>query len=390
MVRSSLESSQKVLYCKVHCSTGQTDTKYGSLNFNFIPKLADKRVGVLPHTVMFYGLQDKSAPVYGNKNFQDMLQFIKEQVNQRPMWYYPETSYWVGIDMDIPLLLTDFLVSRSDDMDLVKKMGVNGQLTFTSGQSLGYWLFDYTVALQSSSIEYKNDPYIALRLLGEDIDNVWKKEVQFQTQYIKNNNLLPILSSANPMDEVPLAPKNSGVLARNTIPELYKNIDAVEAEIVLLQDAVSHLPTYEISSIRNLELRVLVEVTHLRIYHALYIRIALKDIIARGRQSLVAHLSTKLDDPNSEKEIYLEKAQSIRLKAKGLITKAVEVNEKLYPTAHSFEKPMENPTSYDFGYLWTAKVLHFWEREELIIKDERFHGLSSTFMNIYNPVSIIF
>ena len=388
VVRSSLESSEKVLYCKVHCSTGQTDPKYGSLNFNFIPKLADKRVGVLPHTVMFYGLQDKSAPVYGNKNFQDMLQFIKEQVNERPMWYYPETSYWVGIDMDIPLLLTDFLVSRSQDIDLVTKMGVKGQLTFTSGQSLGYWLFDYTVALQSSCIEYKNDPYIALRLLGEDIDHVWKKEVQFQTEYIKNNNLLPILSSANPMDEVPLAPKNSGVLERNTIPELHKNIDLVESEISLLQDAVAHLPTYDITSIRNPELRILVEVTHLRIYHALYIRIALKDIIIRGRLS-VAHHSSKHDDPNSDKSIHLDKAQTIRLKAKDLIAKAVEINEKQYPTAKSFDKPFNNATSYDFGYLWTAKVLHFWEREELIIKDERFGGLSSTFMNIYNPVSIL-
>ena len=43
---------------KVHCSTAQTCPEFNDLNFNFLPELATTKMGVSPHTVQFYELDD--------------------------------------------------------------------------------------------------------------------------------------------------------------------------------------------------------------------------------------------------------------------------------------------------------------------------------------------
>jgi hypothetical protein len=57
-----------------------------------------------------------------------------------------------------------------------------------------------------------------------------------------------------------------------------------------------------------------------------------------------------------------------------------------YPEAHLFERG-RNPTSYQFGYGWTAATLHFWEREERMARERRF---SPFFMNIYDVWNVLF
>jgi hypothetical protein len=68
----------------VHCSTGQTCSHYGDpraadfvpLNFNFLPTYAAPAMGVLPHTVQAYGLDDYAANVYGNADFTAMRDYM--------------------------------------------------------------------------------------------------------------------------------------------------------------------------------------------------------------------------------------------------------------------------------------------------------------------------
>jgi len=125
--RSHLEKSKRGFFIKGHVSTGQMDPKYG--NFNFLPKFAKPGVGIEPHTVMYYGLEDKWTPVYGRKDFVDIKDYISSEAKKRPTWFFPETSYWVAMDMDIPLFLTDYLLVRESDMQVVEKLGVNGVLS---------------------------------------------------------------------------------------------------------------------------------------------------------------------------------------------------------------------------------------------------------------------
>src|SRR5690606_26296144 len=126
-------------------------------------------VGVLPHTVMFYGVVEDKAPMYGNKNFHGIRDFMVKEKSKRPTWYYPETSYWVGMDVDIPLFLTDYFRSRAEDVKFLYDNQIEGQLNFTTGHALGYWLFDWNLAL-INDLDYQFDPMTALRLLDRDIE----------------------------------------------------------------------------------------------------------------------------------------------------------------------------------------------------------------------------
>ena len=138
---------------KVHTSTGQYVPGFvdpvsgGELNINFLPYYADPRLGVLPHTVQHYGLDDP-APTYGNADFSSILRFAERTSGQREVIWYPETAYWVSFDIDVPLFLPVYAERRVHDLRLLEAAGVElgGQMLFSSGWEWGYWLNDVVAA----------------------------------------------------------------------------------------------------------------------------------------------------------------------------------------------------------------------------------------------------
>ncbi|MDP2437065.1 MAG: hypothetical protein Q8P67_15060, partial [archaeon] len=141
---------------KCHCSTGQSCPEYLSpqtglpINFNFLPQLASPSLGVMPHTVQFYGLNDP-APVYNNQNFTYMLDWMFLMTTSvgegRTVLYYPETEYWVDFDSSVPLFLPLYGERRLSDLRLIARRQldpnngtISGQNTFDSGWEWSYWL----------------------------------------------------------------------------------------------------------------------------------------------------------------------------------------------------------------------------------------------------------
>lgn len=358
-VRAALAESGRSLLIKVHVSTNQPDPEVGS--HNFLPRLAHPSVGVLVHTVMLYAL-DEPAPVYGRKDFADLLAFLRAEKTERPTWYFPETSYFIGVDIDVPLLLTDYLVARARDVELLKREGVGAQVVFTTGQELGYWLMDWTAALQSVS-DGPASPLAGLELLGEDL-SVWRRVLGYQTRRLKP--LLPVLGSANFMDELPFLGPEHRVLARLTLPELERDREALSRERARLAEAAAEIP--DVAGVRDEELRLLLEVTFARVRHALALREALAR--PRGSRERAAALSWARD----ERLAALEKVRVVAAKY------------SRYPEAGVFARG-RNPTSYAYGYGWPAANLWFWEREERIVAEGR---TSPFFMSLYEPLRIVF
>ena len=156
------------------------------------------------------------------------------------------------MDIDVPLLLTDYLIARSQDMDLLEKEGIEGQINFSTGQEIGYWLFDWTVALLSNS-EYAGNPHIGLELLGEDI-RIWKKITDFQTEYFKKNLALTMVASTNILDEVSFLENTH---ERHTLGQLRKDRKKLDEEISLLEKMKKQKP--EIRGVKNNELKALLD-----------------------------------------------------------------------------------------------------------------------------------
>lgn len=348
----------KKLFIKVHVSTNQNSKEFG--NFNFLPAKANHGVGILPHTVFFYGLNDTNAPMYGRKDYVDMKEFYYAESFQRESLYYPETSYWVFMDIDVPVFLTDYFVARTEDVDWMETQGLNGHLNFSTGQELGYWLIDWQTALLADPASRKN-PYLALELLGERKD-VWKPIFEWQTEYIKNRQLAQAITASNLLDELPFSePVHDRVLPR----DFYNKIEAVAGEVANLKEALEKIPSF--GGVKNEEIRSLLQVTELRMRHALALREA-----------------TSFMRKTSEFNNKVKEAEGYRLQAHALLQPLVKNTR--YPEIPIFE-PWQNATSYDYGYLWSAAQLHFWQREEQILMTG---SKNPFFMNIVNPFKIIF
>ena len=122
--------------------------------------------------------------------------------------------------------------------------------------------------------------------------------------------------------------------------------------------------------VKNLELKLMLQLTELRFRHALQLRRALSARTASGRQLEIAL------------------AKDIRTRALGLMQSLTQ-NFDRYPESKNFVKQpgkTSNPSSYRFGYGWTAAALHYWEREERMIATNNYDAF---FMNVFDPLDFL-
>lgn len=347
----------RAIFTKVHVSSNQHDKKYG--NYNFLPSYANPGVGILPHTVMFYGLLDPKAPMYGNKDFHGIRQFMEKEAPKRPSWYYPETGYWVAMDADIPLLLTDYLRTRAEDLKWLYENKMDGQLIFSTGHALGGWLYDWTQALLIDE-ELKFDPYVGLTLLGED-RSVWEKIFAHQKHHFKDSGVIPMISAANLQDELSTTHR---IHDRHTMKEVAADEKVREAEIQLLTTASAEWP--DTSKIKETELARLLLITRLRVEQAMQIRMAMRK-----------------DDKRNES---LENAKLLREQASTLLT--YSRNDLRNYADLGMMDVWANPTSYQFGYIYPSASLYWWAREERMVREDSYWWPFKG--NIYDVWDILF
>jgi hypothetical protein len=92
--------------------------------------------------------------VYGNGNFSYMLDYMLYEAGQgrRAVMFYPETSYWVNVDADVPLFLPVYAERRLHDLRLLAReeqsrgLRLAGVLNFDSAWEWGYWLNNVVMA----------------------------------------------------------------------------------------------------------------------------------------------------------------------------------------------------------------------------------------------------
>lgn len=347
------------MFVKIHASNNQIDPKYG--NYNFLPQFADEKVGIEPHTVFFYGLNDKRTPFYDRQNFEDMKEFYIKEAKRRPAMYFPETSYFIHMDVDAPLFLTDYLIARTDDVDWMEDHQLDGIMNFTTGQELGYWLFDYQVALLADPAS-RHNPYYALQLLGEDIPT-WKAILDWQKKYFKDEQLIQMLFFSNMMDEVS-KPVHEQILLKNVL----KMAKETTEQLSKLQIAIADAPSFD--RVLNPELKSMLKITLLRMRHAYQIRTAALNIKTTPS---ISH-----------------DALGLASKIRGLAQSEVDFlfsHYLRYPEiAGLTQKPWKNPSAYGFGYLATVRNLELWQREEQMIAQQKFSPL---FHNYVDPLRIL-
>lgn len=431
------EAHQKPAYIKIHVSQGQyaenlVDPDTGEpLNVNLLPHYADSRLGVLPHTVQHYGLDDP-APTYGNTDFGYMREFLQEEVGRREVVWHPESAYWVSFDVDVPLYLPVYAERRFHDLRLLSadeaegRMGrgehaggaMDGQLTFSSGWEWGYWLNDVVAARAAWDPRDRiEDEEMALRdLLSEvfaSFGGAGEGLVDHVVETAKMQHELLILGATNgrapaeidrrngqaylqgtetwddvaelagalplPIGPVTTQPSKLGLVEmRNPLhpPPSYSR--EVEPLLAALErghaEAAERLATLSMAvppAVQPLyaDLRAAAEITALR---------------AEQVHGLYDYVDGQLDRDPSWRRMRLDAARAALDAAAGIVAE----REGAYRVpADRVAGWRDGPTAYEFGYLWTVRSLFYWWRDEAKAVQA---PVSPCYLNIINPLDVGF
>ncbi|MBC7962035.1 MAG: hypothetical protein H7Y05_03725 [Steroidobacteraceae bacterium] len=365
------------------------------------PQLAGS--GILVHSVMCYSVSETSAPVYGNRNQCFMLQTAQKEQPRRETWYWPESSYWVGFDTPIPLLLLPYLDARRQDIETMARLEVNGHLTFTSGWEWGYWLIDWSIARwtweyrDAQTVRQSSSLTPLMEILPDPrLRPIWKEALRLQNHYLKERDLMRFMAAATPFSELPHpfdkpfqpAPEfNYSRLLRSAsqreadlqlgrpirdLEEYARTMGALSKrmEAMLAMDDRAGNPAATMRRKLVEELNRALAVSSLRASHR---AMTLRALSARVSERTG---NSRRDKSNSAK--WLSNARLVRHQALDQV--------RQQESGYRYPLPLltgrrESITAYPFGYLYPASRLYFWEREEQQVEHGRFDPL---FMNLWD------
>jgi hypothetical protein len=416
---------------KVHVSVGQTaepftDRETGEpLNFNFLPTYADPRMGVMPHTVQMYGLDDP-APTYQNTDFGYIREFLHEEVGRRQVVWHPETAYWVSVDIDVPLFLPLYAERRIADLQLLADdedlglMGrdehaggrMDGQSIFSSGWEWGYWLND-VVAARAAWDPFRGESTStgAMRRILEPLARVLGTggqgvvdEVTFLAKRqhdelilgkvngtapadIVRRNGFAYLAGAEAFDDLADAATTFGVFVNITQPDKLGLVEmrnplhdppAYTGEIDRLLGQM--LDTHQASEDSLTSL--IIDGPGRELYEEIVDATRITRLRAAQVFGLYTYVDNLLDLTDDERGPALAAARAALDEAATIVA----AREPRYRVpAERIAGWRENPTAYRFNYLWTARSLYFWWRDEGKAVDA---PLSPCYLNIIDPADV--
>lgn len=363
------------------------------------PKLPNS--GIMIHTVMCYSASEAKAPVYGNRNQRFMLDAAIAESKRRETWYWPESSYWVGFDSSVPLLLFPYLDARWSDIETMARLGVSGHLTFSSGWEWGYWLVDWSIARWSWQLNddgriRPTSPLSRLEDLVHDreLQRLMGQAMALQNTYLKDRELLRFVAALTPFSELPhpfdkpfqpepefrygwllneASPAEASLALTRPIADLETYALSMGGVVDLLEKRIGHL--HRAGKLGETPFRLLAElerglrVTALRASHR---ALTLKALFAKRGENAGE------SDHSRESESLLSRALLVRRQAQDLVRQQESMYR--YPV-DLIARRRTGMTAYPFGYLYPASNLFFWEREEEQVRHERFDAL---FMNLWD------
>ena len=438
---AKVEARGKHGLVKIHISQGQTAPNYpdpntgAPINFNFLAHYCDPRLGVMPHTVQHYALDDP-APTYGATDFGYMREFLQQEVGRRRVVWHPETTYWVSFDIDVPLFLPIYGERRLRDLRLLAgderagRMGrgahaggrMDGQSVFSSGWEWGYWLGEVVTAravwdpqeqepsdeaafrraldpvvrpfgaaadpLRDALVELvqaEQELLIEGRVSGLGPSQIERRNGQAYLQGLETWDEVAEIALRLPLGVGPattqpsrlslmemrmpawLRPPGSPDYRREVAPLLQEMATRFQASA----DALERLGPSVPAEARGLweELRDAARMTALRAIQV---------------QGLYEYVDADRQGNRAAGLPWLAAARAALDQA----ARIVQAREAAYRVpADRIAGWGNNPTCYEFGYLWTARSLHFWWRDEGQAVDAPW---SPAYLNIIDPIDTAF
>lgn len=398
--QEELYKQQKMLYTKLaKYNVKLTSRKHVVKDENLLSNTKTKKTSctdmdsayaIFIHTVMFYGLNDSSTPVYRNKDFSHLRNLLEESKKYRDTWYFPESAYWITFDNSVPMFLTSYLSTRLEDILYCDAQNINGHITFSSGWEWNYWLIDWSIARWCwNETTQTQQPFEYFKSIINDnaIIDFIEDVHQLQQTYIKDKQLIKVLTAQTITDEIG-GKLNIEFHPRPEFSYQYILNDATLSELdFITQKYITQLDTFitKYYAIKNKlnskiqdnklinEMLLSLEITTLRALHRKY---TLQYLTETRKNSI-----EKKQTANTLK--ILTQAKAVRKTALALVQK--QEQHYRYPI-EAIAQPKWSKTVYDFGYLYPVSNLHFWEREEWQARNNKWKFWQQ---NIWDVLKII-
>lgn len=398
-----------------HCSTGQVaegyvDPRDGKpINANFLPMLADSRLGVLPHTVQHYGINDP-APTYGNTDFRYIYDFMAYEAGRRPTLWFPETAYWVSFDNDVPLFLPIYAERRLSDLRFIAReernrgKRIDGQLIFSSGWEWGYWLNDVIASAAAWNPHMEAGDDDAFRATIADVfgdDSKALQELLLATA--REQHALLIEGRVGGVAPKRVEYRNGQAYMQGfeswddiasmvqPIPQLNKFKPTQPDKLGLLSSAIG-APSW--TEVKPLLLEMRDRFATRAIDWTAWSKTQGESEISReladganmnalrAREVFDLYDYARSDLPAASKSLTIKDAIAAIDAAQAVVRR----REKDYRMPkEQIAAWRKNPTAYPFTYTWTVSDLYYWKRDA---KKAIERPASPCFMNVINPFEI--
>ena len=139
---------QAEMHALVHVGAKQRVTYMGQdMIYYFLVKYADPSVVPDIHTVFFFDLFEDAGGAYQHTDFSEHRQYLEDRMCAgQKVAYHPEDAYWYAFDNAVPQFDPIYIHSRFVDLDGLARTGcpLDEHLIFSSGWEWGYWLNDVT------------------------------------------------------------------------------------------------------------------------------------------------------------------------------------------------------------------------------------------------------
>jgi len=343
---------------------------------------------------MFYTLEHP-APVYGCENFSHQEEFLTAADGERRQVFFPESAWWLGFDINLPLALPITGFSRAYDIqEVLPAHDVIGHVTFTTGREWAFWQYDHFLTRISWDTDFGWSDYLAwieplYGSAGPIVHETLQSWTDLQVEHFYETDPLIYFYLAGEQlgDEVG---ERAGVVARRP-KRPYREVFEMDAaafatwsqqELGLLatmrdeyQAVLDGLPeSLEDGTARQVELydelHDVLTIYVWRIEHA----IAVYEAVTDSRDWRLEQEAAAAADPPREPDTSIRDDARSRADAELATARAItaDVLERIaereshyrYPLTLVAEQKPESLTSYPFGYLWETHTGHFWVRRE--------------------------
>ncbi len=338
--------------------------------YYFLAQFADPDIVPWVHTVMLYNLFEDAGGAYHHENFDEHRDFLLDRIERgEPTAYFPESAYWIAFDNSVPIYLPAYMRSRWLDMDGVRAAvgPMPGHILFSSGWEWGYWQTDVATLRMNHSLDGVGG-----------VGPGWTGIVRWMYE--------PWGDSGAQVAEaiISLGTEQADALIGNRLMAYFagreSTLDIGEAVGVVAQPPrvrIEHLDDLDAEGRAAFRSNVLIPL-NAHVSAIAQIESGLPD--AEGipwLQEIQDGVSITRLRGGYVSAIYTAALQHLEgedtadriLEAEALLSKAESVVKRRHENLHDphgaqwVDPSWENPTIYQFGYLFRADELCFWHRE---------------------------